>query len=371
MGTLRETLQLPFMALLLLPVCICIFTANLKSISCFAESGYNANIYVYLGQFHSQRMALPAFYWSPELCYAVCGAVDISLSLFPLALLLPFPLALLRRLRLCLRLRLRFRHDAKVLPLHATWRMRNIYLCQISLIAIQCQLRCQFTSHPSPPPLWHLLSVVFAMFTYVSFPSGLVEHIRPIWRPISALRFSERATNCRWDWQPVQLIRLSVCPPVCLPVCLPAICLSVRLPAACLSISQPGLACQAWVSELWHLRGLRSESFRFRLWLQSWLHLSPLPHFSCAACYLFENFARLPFPFPSLTLNASPCIFLAFVCVQCIYPCASTCVCVSVTCFWHFNLQHLIQFIFNLSIACNTNSSRYFAAFHTKCFIVY
>lgn len=33
--------------------------------------------------------------------------------------------------------------------------------------------------------------VVFAMFTYVSFPSGLVKHIRLIWRLISALRFNE------------------------------------------------------------------------------------------------------------------------------------------------------------------------------------
>lgn len=248
MGTLRETLQFPFMALLLLPVCICIFTANLKSISCFAESGYNANIYVYLGQFHSRRMALPAFYWPPELCYADCDAVDISPSPFPLALLL------------CLRLRLRFRHDAKVLPLHATWRMRNIYLCQLSLIAIQCQLRCQFTPLPSPsPPLWHLPSVVFAMFTYVSFPSGLVEHIRPIWRPISALRFSERATNCRWDWQPVQLIRLSVCLSASLLACHLSVC-----PSACLFVHQSAWCGLPGVS-IWIVASSWPSKWKFSL----------------------------------------------------------------------------------------------------------
>lgn len=186
MGTLRETLQFPFMALLLLPVCICIFTANLKSISCFAESGYNANIYVYLGQFHSRRMALPAFYWPPELCYADCGAVDISPSPFPLDLLL----------RLCLRLRLRFRHDTKVLPLHATWRMRNIYLCQLSLIAIQCQLRCQFTLSPLHP--------LFDISPPLSLQCSLTFHFRPALSSISArygVRFplcaSANATNCR------------------------------------------------------------------------------------------------------------------------------------------------------------------------------
>lgn len=202
--------------LLLLPVCICIFTANLKSISCFAESGYNANIYDYLGQFHSRRMALPAFYWLPQNCVLRTVALLTFLWLpFPSS---PPPSPLLLRLE----------NDAKVLPLHATWRMRNIYLCQLSLIAVQCQLRCQFTFIPFPfIPLWHIPSVVFAMFTYVSFPSGLVEHIRPIWRPISALRFSERATNCRWDWQPVQLICLSVCLPLFLSASLLACHLSV------------------------------------------------------------------------------------------------------------------------------------------------
>lgn len=74
-------------------------------------------------------------------------------------------------------------------------------------------------------------------------------------------------------------LRLTACPTY-LPVRLSAslsVCQSSCLPSVRLSISQPGVACQAWVSELWHLRGLRSESFRFRLWLQSWLHLSIIP----------------------------------------------------------------------------------------------
>lgn len=161
--------------------------------------GYNANIHVYLGQFVEW---LWLRFIGPRNCVIRLWRCWHCTTTPPALLPPPTPPSPY------LRLRLRFRNDAKVLSLHATWRMRNIYLCQLSLIAIQCQHRCPFA------PLYSLVPpVVFAMFTYVSFPSGLVEHIRPIWRPISALRFSERATNCRWDWQPVQLIRLSRCLP--------------------------------------------------------------------------------------------------------------------------------------------------------------
>lgn len=195
--------------LLLLPVCICIFTANLKSISCFAESGYNANIYVYLGQFHSRRMALPAFYWPPELCFADCGAVDISLSPFSPP---PLPLPLLLRLE----------NDAKVLLLHATWRMRNIYLCQLSLIAVQCQLRCQFTFIPTP----------FDISPPLSLQCSLTFHFRPALSSISA-RYGVRFPLCASaNAQPTvaeidSLSNLSACPSVSLSVRLLAWHLSV------------------------------------------------------------------------------------------------------------------------------------------------
>lgn len=136
-------------------------------------------------------MALAAFYWPPRIVLFACGAVDISRLRLLLLLLLLCPSSTFVSVSVCDCDFDSIRNDVKVLSMHATWRMRNIYLCQLSLIAIQCQHRCPSASLPVP------LSVVFAMFTYVSFPSGLVEHIRPIWRPISALRFSERATNCR------------------------------------------------------------------------------------------------------------------------------------------------------------------------------
>lgn len=290
--------------LLLLPVCICIFTANLKSISCFAESGYNANIYVYLGQFHSRRMALPAFYWLPQNCVLRTVALLTFLWVpFPSS---PPPSPLLLRLE----------NDAKVLPLHATWRMRNIYLCQLSLIAVQCQLRCQFTFIPFPfIPLWHIPSVVFAMFTYVSFPSGLVEHIHPIWRPISALRFSERATNCRWDWQPVQLICLSVCLPLFLSASLLACHLSV-CPSGSLvwPARREYLNCGIFVAF-----EVKVFAFDFGYKVDSTSPPFP-PPLLLASYYLCENFACLPFRFPSLTLNASARISLTFECVQCVCP---------------------------------------------------
>lgn len=237
----------------------------------------------------------------------------------------------------------------------------------LSAIPYSCSMSASLSIY-LPRPLWHIPSVVLQC--------SLTFHFRPALSSISA-RYGVRFPLCASaNAQPTvaeidSLSNLSACPSVWLSVCLPVF----LLPSVRLSISQPGVACQAWVSELWHLRGLRSESFRFRLWLQSWLHLSTIPTPPAPCIVLPVRKLCLP-PFPiSFADSERICAHLSYfrVCPVClsVSPCASTRVCVSVTCFWHFNLQHLIQYIFNLSIACNTNSRRYFAAFQTKCFIVY
>lgn len=203
----------------------------------------------------------------------------------------------------------------------------------LSAIPYSCSMSASLSIYLSRP-LWHIPSVVFAMFTYVSFPSGLVEHIRPIWRPISALRFSERATNCRWDWQPVQLICLSVCLLLFLSASLLACHLSV-----CPSVSlvlparREYLNCGIFVAF-----EVKVFAFDFGYKVDSTSPPLPPPPLFLASCYLCENFACLPSRFPSLTLNASPRISLAFVCVQCVCPSVRLSMCIDVC----LRVRHLL-----------------------------
>lgn len=150
---------------------------------------------------------------------------------------------------------LRLENDAKVLPLHATWRMRNIYLCQLSLIAVQCQLRCQFTF--TPPPLFNISPPL-------SLQCSLTFHFRPALSSISA-RYGVRFPLCAsanaqpTDAEIDSLSNLSACPSVCLSFCLP-----VFLPAICPSLHQSAWCCLPGVS-IWIVASSWPSKWKFSL----------------------------------------------------------------------------------------------------------
>lgn len=187
--------------------------------------------------------------------------------------------------------------------------MRNIYLCQLSLIAVQCQLRCQFT-FPAP----------FDISPPLSLQCSLTFHFRPALSSISA-RYGVRFPLCASaNAQPTvaeidSLSNLSACL---------SLCLSVRLLVCHLSVSpsvslvlparREYLNCGIFVAF-----EVKVFAFDFGYKVDSTSPPFP-PPLLLASCYLCENFACLPFRFPSLTLNASPRISLALVCVQCVCP---------------------------------------------------
>lgn len=170
-------------------------------------------------------MALAAFYWPPELCYSLVAlltfhdyASSSSCSSGPVLPSSPSPSPNV--------IAISIRNDAKVLSLHATWRMRNIYLCQLSLIAIQCQHRCpSLPPCPAPPPC---LCNVHLRFISVrpcrAYPPDMA----------SDFRFALQRTRNQLS------LRLTACPtypPVSLSRCL-SVSLSTFYLSFSLSISQ-------------------------------------------------------------------------------------------------------------------------------------
>lgn len=134
-------------------------------------------------------------------------------------------------------------------------------------------------------------------------------------------------------------LRLTACPTYP-PVALSTFYLATPLP---LPISQPGVTCLTWVSELWHLRGLRSESFRFRLWLQSWL---PQPTSPCIVLPVWTLQPILRWHWTNLRASLSHSCVSSFVQRLCHLFLA----------FQFATFNSLIPFILNFPIVCNLRS---------------